>query len=323
MSIFPGFNVTDQRDMIYALIPLAKDTHDSEDWIPNYSKTSQDVWESFTTYVIRTTGSLNLLCRPWAPLSPQDVCPSWIPRLSPQVTFQGAMIRTPRTNANLLVGHPGEEKYNASGSSMAEVRRYNYVLWAKGFLVDVIREVGSTPTENNIPQDWRAITMRAANLTPSAQATEIDSDNYLFPEEVCHTLVAGRTTTGDPPGPSYGRACDLIWSSNLNVSMAMESALLSVGDRINLTAFITRVRDCTRHRRLASTNRGRLGLVRSKVRLGDLIVVLLGCSVPVVLRKSGQQYVLFGETYIHGIMNGEAMRDLDLGLYSMQEFAIK
>jgi hypothetical protein len=83
------------------------------------------------------------------------------------------------------------------------------------------------------------------------------------------------------------------------------------------------VRDCTRHRRLASTNRGRLGLVRSKVRLGDLIVVLLGCSVPVVLRKSGQQYVLFGETYIHGIMNGEAMRDLDLGLYSMQEFAIK
>src|SRR5450432_2827363 len=35
--LFPDFKVSDLRDVIYALIPLAKDVHDSKEWLPDYS----------------------------------------------------------------------------------------------------------------------------------------------------------------------------------------------------------------------------------------------------------------------------------------------
>ena len=41
-----------------------------------------------------------------------------------------------------------------------------------------------------------------------------------------------------------------------------------------------------------------------KARQKDIIMVLYGCSVPVVVRPSGDHYVLIGECYIHGAMDG-------------------
>jgi hypothetical protein len=38
---------------------------------------------------------------------------------------------------------------------------------------------------------------------------------------------------------------------------------------------------------------------------GDLICVFLDGSVPWVIRQDGEDYVLIGECYVHGIMNGE------------------
>lgn len=36
MTLFQDLKVSDQRDIVYALIPLAKDVHDSREWLPDY-----------------------------------------------------------------------------------------------------------------------------------------------------------------------------------------------------------------------------------------------------------------------------------------------
>lgn len=63
--------------------------------------------------------------------------------------------------------------------------------------------------------------------------------------------------------------------------------------------------------RLVVTERGYLGMVPSASRKGDVIVVLVGCSVPVVLRKvedSGpEEYTVVGECFMPRFMNGEAL----------------
>lgn len=58
------------------------------------------------------------------------------------------------------------------------------------------------------------------------------------------------------------------------------------------------------------TEHGRFGLGPQIARAGDLCCVLFGAKVPFILRRSDQQegryYKLLGETYLHGLMRGEA-----------------
>jgi hypothetical protein len=59
---------------------------------------------------------------------------------------------------------------------------------------------------------------------------------------------------------------------------------------------------------------------------GDIVCVLLGCSVPVILRlvegSHDNEYYFVGEAYMHGIMDGEAMEELTAGDYKLEEFSI-
>jgi len=54
-----------------------------------------------------------------------------------------------------------------------------------------------------------------------------------------------------------------------------------------------------------------------------LVVVLLGCDVPVLLRKDGDEVRLVGECYCHGVMKGEMMEALDAGTTDLVEFALR
>ncbi len=80
----------------------------------------------------------------------------------------------------------------------------------------------------------------------------------------------------------------------------------------------------TRWRRLAITSSGHLGALPYAARVGDMICVLFGCSVPVVLRKrDGGPYEFVGECYLHGFMDGEAIVMLDEGKREVQHFELK
>ncbi|KAB8298563.1 hypothetical protein EYC80_000742 [Monilinia laxa] len=59
-------------------------------------------------------------------------------------------------------------------------------------------------------------------------------------------------------------------------------------------------------RRLIGTNHGRIGLTVAASREGDSIVILSGCSVPLVLRRDGMGWKLVGECFVYGLMDGEA-----------------
>ncbi|KIW14732.1 hypothetical protein PV08_07516 [Exophiala spinifera] len=59
-------------------------------------------------------------------------------------------------------------------------------------------------------------------------------------------------------------------------------------------------------RRLLSTKTGRMGLAPAGARLGDSIAILLGCDMPLVLRRRDNGgWIVVGECYVHGVMYGE------------------
>jgi hypothetical protein len=60
------------------------------------------------------------------------------------------------------------------------------------------------------------------------------------------------------------------------------------------------------------TKRGYIGIAPNRAHIGDQIYIVHGASVPFVLRPAKHPgfvsaYTLIGETYVHGIMYGEAL----------------
>jgi hypothetical protein len=94
-------------------------------------------------------------------------------------------------------------------------------------------------------------------------------------------------------------------------------------------AYISWVR--THHgRRLATTKKGHIGWVPDKrdlniaeqVEKEDFIVVVFGCSTPLVFRQRGDAYRVVGEAYLEGFMEGELSALLSKGMWSFENFAL-
>ena len=79
--------------------------------------------------------------------------------------------------------------------------------------------------------------------------------------------------------------------------------------------------EVTRNRKFCITELGRMGLVPASTETGDRIVVLFGMQTPVVLRTLAPVsvdahpacYQLLGESFVHGLMDGEAIRAMEKG----------
>jgi len=84
-----------------------------------------------------------------------------------------------------------------------------------------------------------------------------------------------------------------------------------------------RVVDLLADRKLLVTKEGYFGLAPTLTQVGDIVVILLGCSMPVILRPhTDNAYRLVGGCYIDGMMDGEAMQKLSAGAYDILTFSI-
>jgi hypothetical protein len=78
--------------------------------------------------------------------------------------------------------------------------------------------------------------------------------------------------------------------------------------------FVLLLANTMSQRQFAVTEEGRLALVLPETEPGDIICVFLGAKTPHVLRRvdnstAAESYRLVGEAYVHGFMDGEAVRD--------------
>lgn len=79
----------------------------------------------------------------------------------------------------------------------------------------------------------------------------------------------------------------------------------------------------TEGERIFVTASGRFGRAfTDTIQHRDLICILLGCSVPMLLRPAGQHFEVVGWTYVGGIMLGEAMMALENGKFQVQDFEL-
>lgn len=77
-------------------------------------------------------------------------------------------------------------------------------------------------------------------------------------------------------------------------------------------------------RSLVTMNTGHVGFAPTNVQRKDKVFVLIGCSIPVILRRdeTGDYYKVVAECYMDGFMTGEAFEALDTGKYQLQTITL-
>jgi hypothetical protein len=266
----------------------------------DYNKSVVEVCRDFVAFAVNKTGSLDIICRPWAPAAYRRQLPSWIATLANR-EFQGGLYA--RAQADALVGLAGTNKkpYNAS-------RRYPVAysfgdpsigsLFVDGCILDSIKEIGPI-AQIGVPTKWRELGGWNGGSPP--------------PERFWRTLTGNRGQDASNPPHYFKRACAFFFASERTADDQYATTVRDDHPKF-VAEYLQRVQAIIWKRRMIITGQERLlGLAPEGVQDGDLICIIFGCSVPVALRKmvsdgmTGEHhYELVGDCYVHGMMDGEA-----------------
>jgi Heterokaryon incompatibility protein (HET) len=276
----------------------------------DYSAPFYNVARDFMDFVTKKSESLDMICRPWVPESACQKLPTWLRSLKYRTHGSRSDGSRIRINGDTLVGQPGERTYSASGDypTAWEFSKDDKVrsLTVKGFRLDEVLKVKDPAPNGIIPNSWPEF----------VGWTDFKTDP---PEEFWRTLVADRTAEKGECPLYYARACQAVFLEKVEGGNVVTSDITTTIDSELMESVMERLRSVVWGRRLIRTKGQQLlGLAPSEPRATkkhDLVCILLGCTVPVILRERGHNpetgkpfYRLMGECYIHGMMDGDAFK---------------
>jgi len=346
------FQTKVSRDCIYAVMSLSDNPQQTGDanssnpqqtlaksmWptLPiSYELPFHEVARGFVASCIKSSNSLDIICRPWAPCRnyyysnfQSPVLSSWACTMDDAVFEIRPDGHYVRKRGDSFVGVPGRPIYQASrgfpyfwlnfdspfqtedSSPYLEMARFpEYMaqpfrapkMNVKGWNIGTVGTLGERAMEGTIPSGW----FRMANWYERRQPV---------PEAFWRTLVADRGADGGNAPSWYKRAFEHAFANSGNGDVRLQRTIIQCKSTVT-TELLRRVQSITWNRRFVLTSKGAFGLVPANATMGDKIMILCGLSVPVVLRKLESSYWLVGECYIHGAMDGITVKDSLLSHY--------
>jgi len=323
---YRGRQATDPRDKILALLGLADERLEEITKIsPNYEEQPRSVFLRMARLHIETRQNLEPLFDCCGPERP-DGFPSWMPHWN---TRGGNPIVLRDLNS-------GEQHFKASGDSKLQIMTHpnSLILKLRGVLIDAIHDVGAPmevpPGEilgnfgifNAVFRSWASL-IGLDSLLPHDE----EHEQTLASEEALGSFkyVRGNTSKLD----AFWRTALMGRRDSLDIHHAhngfqkiIARAMETTGPELCEVQTNSGILMCCCNRRFFLTKQGYMGLSFPETRVGDLVCIFPGLEVPFLVRPDGEYYLLVGEAYVQGLMDGEAMRDLDDGLLHMQSFEL-
>lgn len=284
----------DPRDKVFALLGLTEETGQGK-LIPDYSKSVSQVYAETIRYLIHTERKLNELS--FSQPSRQHELPTWVPDWS----FRGY----PAISSLYL-----KDLYHASGAS-SPITRFSdnlSTLTARGAIIDHIKVVDTTNFEETTVLDGvdkienTVLRALAEVLTPEVNPDDL-SDAFW------RTLIANSTLFAESPAPAIDGLKFQILRGQVAVPTDFEvDTMESFSRRVAYTwPLLPNIITKLRNRRLFITRSGRMGIGPSHMQEFDQVCILMGSDMPLILRDENEHHRFIGDSYVHGIMNGEAL----------------
>ncbi|KAF8533048.1 heterokaryon incompatibility protein-domain-containing protein [Trichophaea hybrida] len=341
LAVHRDCNATDPRDHIYGFLGLSGDAVELG-IVPDYRKTVEYIFQDFVRCYVTATGSLDVITACQTPRNLTNL-PSWVPDWSKE-----------RQTSTLCLyerfhggGYPSRniERYYAAGDTRAEVRFSDDLdeISVKGFIFGRIAYIGTENTAALAFEDVDTFGLLDENgkssianrnnrmmkppLRDLTNLSEEDEDEDLrivddsgtgeYAGTDDDTEMEDDDTEMDDDEEASDILIDVQRSEQQKTRVFSPMRLLSITE----VAFRTCIEVCYA-KRVAILDNGYIGLVPGHTAVGDVACILFGCSVPIMLRKNGNHYVMVGESYFHDVAEGELILDYEKHFESV-EFSLR
>jgi hypothetical protein len=305
----------DPRDKVYSILSMVDESF-SKSLSPEYSKSAISTHVAAVKAYIDVSKRLDILSMDKE--EPIQGYPSWCPNWN-KTPFCQEMTHNP----DLAIAI-----YEASRETeaVATFSENGSTLYVEGFLVctviddcfqDCEGDVAYIGDDGAFQFSWNITSMaqKLRNFMVFSGNTS-DTDEEVEQEQafdvVAITLVASFWFNYTPAPPAeIDKDIGERWPGGNKAQFLIEAAIR------------------TANRTVILTDDGNLGIASKKTKIDDEVWIFMGASTPFILRKldekDGDKQVrrLIGVAYVHGVMKGEAMDDLEKGKYELQTVALR
>jgi hypothetical protein len=335
-----GYHCADPRDHVFALRGLLTDGDILAE--ADYTTSTKEVYTRFTCRFIsiyQSTKILRLAGLTWRGFNSSDdlsACPSWVPYLGTIDDFELLeKVSTPlwafdRSDYLFAAKGLGRARENMVGENDEQLSIYGYPVDVLDIMQPFFMEIVDMPFEDFTRSVWRELIPTLPLSYPTGcdpkhallgvltgnQNLEmkgcvspcqerisdaiawIENEDLLDEQRVLESFIDNQHSPVAPssmvstPRTSEKMLPDPTWSSKTTVELR---------ESIN---------GATTGRKFLRTERGFMGLAPQPAEVGDEVWILLGCDVPMILRKCDDYYILVGECFVYGMMEGEQTSDL-------------
>jgi hypothetical protein len=336
--------ITDPRDRVFAMLghySVHMGNTDLEALHADYKKSVREVYVDVAVRALTGDDSLITLAavqHPDLPPSTEapdqasdqlrpvnaDTLPSWVPNWE---TYQTHILSEPIS------------PHHAHGTSppTLTIDKSTLVLQVHGVAIDVIqacsvhfieREFHLDPTRKTlaIKTLWRDICGKSRF---DLEEKYVNGEGAFF--AYAQTLSNGCVATSSRESRAYHEIPKHEWleqgAAYLTKALGegaedVAPELYEVGRHGDDFKWSRAANGASSHRVFGRTSKGYFVLAPRVMQVGDIVCVLFGGKMPFILRPWGQRYLLAGECYVHGLMDGEAMGMLERGEVKEEVFHV-
>ncbi|PVH70822.1 HET domain-containing protein [Cadophora sp. DSE1049] len=341
------FHATDQRDKIYGLFGLAAECQDAskfpESLLPDYGISVIQLYQKVARFLLerhrclamltRTRGTSGSLTRRQRQYDLAGL-PSWVPDWSDFRVFNRGIrtslswVHYADTSKSPRLGFPS--RYNASAALELNLHDTadSSVLSVSGIRMENVVRVVSFNEENvSVPEFKGVFASLMVRICNAAISLLAEKDILSWANHIIKTTTAEQHSLG-------GR----VWDQTLKDGLAYLHDLL-LDNKAQMSFFISKsgdgeaidvlqllsdggeseeyaalARNYCFNRSFIITSAGRMGIGPSDTRVGDTVAVIFGGGVPYIIRPQGASWAFVGESYVQGLMNGEAIQACQQGV---------
>jgi hypothetical protein len=340
-----NFHASFASDHIYALLGLPVFVKEPLNLNPDYSKCAFQVYRDMAEAWISSVGDLNILAFVLneevlegpkrlacdhekhnvggvkrLPAIEHEI-PTWVP------------IWSQKHHANVMLKWCST--WDASRTKSMSVSIDENILRAKGITLDRVSEVTSlsnfhqlfppegphnSTSDNKCRRDfWE---QQASNVSDSQRMDWLETYSMVFTWGINETWTHTSTKKNAANFQDY-----LLAYCAKGKRLPFCKRLWLWSDKDGVERIIRIARTASVGRSLFKTKSGYVGQGPSSMEKNDMLCIIYGCKMPMILRRQGdtQYCLLVGETYVHGMMFGEAMHAFDkrqLGDIKEEDFRI-